>query len=102
MIVQPTLPAASATTKFWFGIPASGASACASSRLPADSMRTSAALRPPSRSATQASARRRPAWSLSITGPQTVDSTTSVSAFSPATSIVSVPRSSARGPSGVR
>ena len=33
MIVQPMRPAASATTRFWFGIPASGASACASSRL---------------------------------------------------------------------
>ena len=102
MIVQPMCPAESATTKFWFGIPASGASAWASSRPPTDSMRTSEEFRPPSRSATHASARRRPAWSLSITGPQIVDSTTSVSAFSPFTSIVSVSRSSVRGPSGVR
>ena len=102
MIVQPMRPAESATTKFWFGMPASGASAWASSRPPTDSMRTSEAFSPPSRSATHASARRRPAWSLSITGPQIVDSTTSVSAFSPFTSIVSVSRSSVRGPSGVR
>ncbi len=102
MIVQPMRPAASAATKFWFGMPASAARAWASSRSRTASMRTSAALRPPSRSATQASARRRPRWSVSITGPQIVDSTVSVSAFSPVTSIVSTSRSSGRGPSGVR
>ena len=103
MIVQPMRPAESATTKFWFGMPASGASAWASSRPPADSMRTSEAFKP-------ALAQRHPGERLgggrrgrvSITGPQIVDSTASVSDCSPFTSIVSVSRSSVRGPSGVR
>ena len=102
MIVQPMRPVASATTRFWCGMPTSGASACASSRPPADSMRNSAAFSPPSRSATQASARFWPRWSVSTIGPQIVDGTSSVSSFPPFDADRLRRALEARGPSGVR
>ena len=72
MIVQPTRPSASATTRFWCGMPTSGRGPAPRRGRRPTSMRTSAAFSPPSRERHPGERPAAAARRLSVTGPQIV------------------------------
>ena len=98
--VQAMAPASSASTTFWLGMPERVTTSSASSTEVAVSMPMNSKSTAPGSCATQRDTSGRPAGSVSMTGPHTVCSTTSVSQPPPRAHRRSSIRSMVRGPSG--